>query len=133
MRTQTTLAIALAGAMVSLATPVRAHHSMLVQFALDRPITLKGVVTTIIWTNPHSWIFVDVTNAEGQVEHWRVETGSLVRMVKRGLKKTDFEPGTPVIVGAYPARDGQLKVAGTVVTFPDREAKGREASFALGR
>ena len=133
MKTRTALAIALVGAMVSLAAPARAHHSMLVQFALDRPITLRGVVTKIIWTNPHSWIFVDVTNAEGQVEQWRVETGSLVRMVKRGLKKTDFQPGTEVIVGAYCARDGQLKVAGMVVTFPAREAAGREATFALGR
>jgi Family of unknown function (DUF6152) len=113
--------------------PVWAHHSMIVQFSLEKPITLRGTVTTLMWMNPHSWINIDVTVPEGQVEHWRIETGSLPRMIKRGLKKTDFKPGTEVIVGGYAARDSQLKAAGMVVTFPDREAAGREASFGLGR
>jgi hypothetical protein len=113
--------------------PVWAHHSMIVQFSLEKPITLRGTVTKLMWVNPHSWIYVDVTGPEGQVEHWRIETGSLPRMIRRGLKKTDFKPGTKIIVGGYAARDGQLKAAGMVVTFPDREAAGREASFGLGR
>lgn len=58
------------------------------------------------------WIYVDVKGNDRHVEHWRVETGSLARMVKRGLKKTDFPVGTDVIVGAFGARDEQLKAAG---------------------
>ena len=133
MKVRTTLAIACVGAVLFLTTPVSAHHSMTVQFAVEQPITLRGIVTTLIWTNPHSWIYVDVKGADGRVENWRVETGGLARMVKRGLKKTDLRPGTEVILGAYSARDGQLKAAGTIVIFPDREAAGREASFTLGR
>ena len=133
MKKRTKLAIACVGVVMSLATPVMAHHSMIVQFDLEKPITLRGVVTKLMWTNPHSWIFVDVKRADGRVENWRVETGSQARMVKRGLKKTDFPPGTEVIIGAYGSRDEQLKAAGTVVTFPAREAAGREASFSLGR
>jgi hypothetical protein len=113
--------------------PVWAHHSMVVQFSVEKPITLRGTVTKLMWTNPHSWIYLDVAGSEGHVESWRIETGSLPRMIKRGLTKTDFKPGTEIIVGGYAARDGQLKAAGMVVTFPDREAAGREASFGLGR
>ena len=133
MKTRTKLVIACVGVVANVATPVRAHHSMIVQFDLQKPITLRGVVTKLVWTNPHSWIFVDVTRADGGVESWRVETGSQARMVKRGLKKTDFPAGTEVIIGAYGARDEQLKAAGIVVTFPVREVSGREGSFSLGR
>ena len=128
-----TLFLAYIGAALLLAAPAAAHHSMLVQFDLAKPITLRGVVTSVVWMNPHSWIFMDVTAADASVEHWRVETGSQFRMVKRGLKKTDFPAGAAVIVGGYNSRDGQLKAAGVVVTFPDREASGREATFSLGR
>ncbi len=113
--------------------PVWAHHSMVVQFSLEKPITLRGTVTKLMWMNPHSWIYVDVTGPKGQVDNWRIETGALPRMIRRGLTKTDFKLGTEIIVGGYAARDGQLKAAGMIVTFPDREATGREASFGLGR
>ena len=132
MKVRTTLAIACVGAALFLTTPVSAHHSMTVQFAVEQPITLRGIVTTLIWTNPHSWIYVDVKGADGRVESWRVETGGLARMVKRGLKNT-FVWHRSHPREAYLARDGQLKAAGTIVTFPDREAAGREASFTLGR
>jgi hypothetical protein len=133
MKMWRTLAVALAGAALFSTAPVNAHHSMLVQFDLEKPITLRGVVTQLVWTNPHSWIFVNVKCPDGRTEVWRIETGSQARMVKRGLKKTDFPTGTEVIVGAYNSRDGQLKAAGTVVTFPAREVAGREATFSLGR
>jgi hypothetical protein len=132
MTTRTMLAFV--GAALFLTTgPVLAHHSMVTQFSLEKPITLRGTVTRLMWMNPHSWIYVDVAGSEGRVENWRIETGSLPRMIRRGLKKTDFRPGTKIIVGGYAARDGQLKAAGMVVTFSDREAAGREASFGLGR
>lgn len=115
------------------AGPAWAHHSMVAQFSMEKPITLKGKITKMMWMNPHSLIFVEVTGAAGQVEQWRIETGSMPRMIKRGLKKGDFIPGTEIIVGGYAARDGQSKAAGMVVTFPAREAAGREASFGLGR
>ena len=125
--------VSIVGSALLLAAPARAHHSMMVQFALDKPLSLRGTVTKLVWINPHAWIYLDVKGPDGKVESWRVETGSLPRMQKRGLKKSDFPIGVEVIVGGYSARDGQLKAAGTIVTFPDREAAGREASFALGR
>lgn len=113
--------------------PVGAHHSMIAQFATEKPVTLKGTVTGLLWRNPHGTILLDVVGAEGQVERWRVETGSTPRMMRRGLNKSDIRPGREVIIGGYAARDGQSKLAGLVITFLDREAAGEESSFALGR
>ena len=136
MKIRTTLVNVLAGlSLVMTSQPVRAHHAMVSQFNLDKPITLRGTVTTLVWHNPHGRIYVDVKNAEGLVENWMVETGATGRMIRRGLNRADFAVGVEVIVAGYAARDGNRSVAGVSVTFPDREASTppREATFSLGR
>jgi hypothetical protein len=85
------------------------------------------------WVNPHGWIYMDVKGADGQVENWAIETGNPYTMQKRGLSRTDFRFGTEIIVGGWVARDGTRTAAGWIISFPDREASGREASFSLGR
>lgn len=134
MKIRTMLRVLVAGAALLVTTaPAWAHHAMIAEFALNKPITLRGPVTKLEWKNPHGFIYVDVKGADGQMENWAVETGSVYNMRRRGLKKTDFRPGTDVIVGGWAAKDGTRTAAGWIVTFPDRESKGREASFSLGR
>ena len=113
--------------------PAWAHHAMIAEFSTAKPITVSGTVTKVMWTNPHGLIFIDVTRDDGEIESWQIETGSPFRMTRRGLKRTDFNPGVKIIVVGYAARSGEPKAAGMVVTFPDRERTGREASFTLGR
>ena len=136
MKTRTTLRVMLFGIALLLATgPVWAHHAMVAQFALDKPITLRGSLTKMEWINPHGWIYLDVKGPDGKVENWAIETGSPLRMMKRGLTKADFPYGADIIVGGFAARNGTRTAAGWIVTFPDREASypDREASFPLGR
>lgn len=135
MKTRTTLGIALVGATLLFATgPALAHHAMVAEFNLARPITLKGTLTRMEWVNPHGWIYIDVKGQEG-IESWKIETGSPFRMEKQGLKKTDFRVGSEVIVTGFAAKDGTPTAAGLNITFPDREKAFpiREASFVLGR
>ncbi len=134
MRMKNTLRIAVVGIALLLANgPVWAHHAMIAQFSLDKPITLRGTLTKMVWTNPHGMIYMDVKGADGQVEKWEIETGSPVRILSEGLKEADFRPGMEIIVGGYAAKNGTRTGTGMIVTFPDREASGRQASFALGR
>jgi hypothetical protein len=134
MRTTSKVVGALCGVALLLgAVPANAHHSMIVEFALDKPITLRGTLTRVDWTNPHGFIYLDVKRADGQVESWKVETGSPLRMKRRGLKKEDFCPGSEIIVGAYKSRTGVHRAAGMIVTFVDRDGTEAEASFSLGR
>ena len=117
------------------AGPVFAHHAMVAEFNLAKPITVKGTLTRMEWVNPHGWIYVNTTNAEGLPETWKIETGSPFRMEKAGLKKSDFRVGDEVLVNGFAAKDGSLTAAGLSITFPAREASfpAREASFVLGR
>ena len=135
MKRRTTLALALAGATLLFATgPVSAHHAMVAEFNLARPITLKGTLTRMEWVNPHGWLYVDVKGPEG-LERWKIETGSPFRMEKRGLKKIDFKIGDEVIVSGFAAKDGTPTAAGITITFAAREQSfpAQEATFVLGR
>jgi hypothetical protein len=136
MKMKTTLTMSLVCAALLFATQsVWAHHAMVAEFSLNKPITLKGTLTKMEWMNPHGWIHVDVKGPDGRVENWAFETGSPFRMEKRGLKKTDFHVGSEVILSGFAAKDGSRNAAGMTITFPDREASfpDREATFVLGR
>ncbi|OFW17857.1 MAG: hypothetical protein A3H97_12570 [Acidobacteria bacterium RIFCSPLOWO2_02_FULL_65_29] len=138
MTTRTTLTMVAVGAvslLVLLVAPVLAHHNLIAQFSTNKPVSLRGTLTKMEWTNPHAWIHVSVKGEDGRAEEWAIETGSPLAMQRRGLKRTDFKPGIEIIVGGFAARDGSRTAAGMIVTFPDREvtSPGAETSFTLGR
>ena len=122
-------------ALLAAVAPISAHHAMVAEFNLAKPITVKGTLARMEWVNPHGWVYVNTTNPEGLVETWKIETGSPFRMEKQGLKKTDFRIGSEVIIHGFAAKDGSLTAAGLSITLLDHDKSGprREASFVLGR
>ena len=89
-------------------------------------MTLTGKLTKMEWTNPHGWIFLDVTGADGKVVNWAIEAGSPNALIRRGLRPADFTLGATVVVKGYQARNGTPTANGTTVTF----ANGK--NFFLG-
>jgi hypothetical protein len=130
------LPIVMVGAALMLGSQTTlAHHAVVAEFNVDKPVTLRGTLTKMEWVNPHGWIYLDVKDPDGVVENWAIETGSPYRMEKRGLNKRDFRAGSELIVGGFASKDGSRVIAGWVVTFPDRESSfpKLEATFPLGR
>src|SRR3982751_3762300 len=74
-------AIAIATATASL--PASAHHSY-AMFDVEKNISVEGTVKQFMWTNPHSWIRMEVMDAKGQPKEWAVEMGSLTILVSLG-------------------------------------------------
>lgn len=85
-----------------------AHHSFATEFDARRPVTLEGVVAAVDWVNPHSWLWIDVTQAPGPSRRWALELPPPNGLLRRGLRRTMLVPGDRVSVRAFPAVDGRL-------------------------
>jgi hypothetical protein len=87
-------------------TAAYAHHSFGAQYDSNKPIKLNGVVTRLEWTNPHVYIFIDVTGKDGKVTNWGFEMGPPHMLQKAGWKKNSLTIGESVEVEGWLARDG---------------------------
>jgi Family of unknown function (DUF6152) len=96
-----------------------AHHAFSAEYDAQKPITLKGTVTKMEWTNPHGWIYVDVKDEAGKTVNWAIEFGAPNALLRRGLRKSDFPEGIGVTVSGYRAKNGSPTVNGTSVKLPD--------------
>ena len=97
--------------------PVHAHHSFPAQYDASKPVTLTGKVTKVEWTNPHIFIYIDVTDEKtGAVVNWALEMGGPNALLRLGWKRDSLKPEDLVTVEGSLARDGSnLANAKTIV------------------
>jgi len=119
MRTQLMSMMAVV-VMAAGAAPARAHHAFAAEFDAKKPVKFeKAVVTKVEWTNPHSWIHVDVTLPDGTKEAWAIEAGTPNVLFRRGFTKEALLPGTAIVIDGYRAKDGSHRANGRNLTLPD--------------
>jgi uncharacterized protein DUF6152 len=124
MTTKLTVVVAAVG-LVLAAVPVRAHHAFAAEFDQNKPIKVQGAVTKWELTNPHSWIYIDVKDAD-KVVTWMIEGASPNNLYRLGLTKESLPAGTEITVEGYQAKDGSTRAVGRNITF----ANGKK--FFLG-
>ncbi len=84
------------------------HHSFSVQYDDTKPITIRGWVTKVEWTNPHVYFYMDVEGEENDVDSWAFEMVAPIVLERRGWTRNTLQIGEEIEVDGYLARDGSL-------------------------
>ena len=96
-----------------------AHHSFAAEFDAQKPVTLKGVVVKWEMINPHGWITMGVTAADGSTTQWMVETSNPNGLMRLGWTKNSLKPGDEITVDGYLAKDGSSTANAARITLAD--------------
>jgi hypothetical protein len=97
----------------------QAHHAFSAEFDGQKPIEIKGVVTKAQWVNPHSWIYLDVKEADGKVANWGFEFGAPFALKEKGLTKAVLPVGSEITIKGYLSKSGQKYAYSTSITLAD--------------
>ena len=85
--------------------PSLAHHSFAAEYDEHKPITLKGVIAKVEWTNPHIRFYMDVKSPGGSTARWEISGPSVNALARNGSKKDSLKIGETVTVDGFLARN----------------------------
>jgi len=98
-------AVMVAGMFVAAASVAAAHHGFAV-FDTSSQKTITGTVKLFEWTNPHTWVWLDVPNDKGGVDTWGFEGMSPNFLGRRGWTRKTLQPGDKITVTYFGMKDG---------------------------
>jgi Family of unknown function (DUF6152) len=112
---------------VLITAPAIAHHST-AMFDDQKTITLSGTIKEFQYTNPHSWLLVEVKDADGKVTTWGFEAEGPTTLMRSGIRKSSLPVGATITVTGNPMKDGRPAAA----MISGKLADGTEINPRLG-
>jgi hypothetical protein len=103
---KTVVALGAGALLLATAGAAFAHHSG-AMFDAQKEVSLQGTVKEFQYTNPHSWLVVNVPDASGKVTEWSFEAEGPSTLLRAGIKKSSLMPGDKVTVKGHPLKDGR--------------------------
>jgi len=98
--------------------PASAHHST-AMYDMANPVTVTGSVKRFEWTNPHAFIYLDVTDEKGNTVEWEVEMMSLNHLRSYGWMRNTVKPGDRISCSGGRARSGAPSMISALIELPD--------------
>ena len=87
------------------AVSASAHHSFAAAYNMEQPITITGTIADVRLTNPHSFLFLDVEDENGEVVRWSFEAGTPSGMIRNGYSPDVIRTGDTVTISGFAAKD----------------------------
>jgi|SRR5581483_1481545 len=125
--------ITILGTAALMTSAALAHHSFSAEFDSKKPVTLEGTVVKMDWTNPHSWLYIDVKGPDGQIQHWAVEGGAPGVLLRNGWNRNSLPEGTKIIVHGFMSKDGAYRANSRDIQFPDGRKLDAGSSYTGGK
>jgi hypothetical protein len=98
--------------------PVFAHHST-TMYNMASPTTVTGVVKRFEWTNPHAYIYLEVTDDTGAAVEWQIEMMSLNHLKSYGWSRNTVKPGDVISCTGGAAKSGSPAMLSSVMKMAD--------------
>ena len=98
--------------------PLLAHHTTSM-YNMANPTTVTGTVTKFDWTNPHAFIYLDVKNEKGEIEHWEVEMMSLNHLKSYGWTSKTVKEGDVISCTGGRAKSGAPAMISSLMKLAD--------------
>ena len=114
-----TFSLLFAGLLLAITAPLFAHHSFAAEFDDKKPVDLKGTITKVEWLNPHVWLYLDVKDESGAVQHWQCEGGAPNGLTRQGWSKNTLKPGDEIAIEGFRAKDASNTCNSRSVKLPD--------------
>lgn len=111
-------------AAVLVAAPAVAHHGI-GTFDTRQEITIAGTVAKLDFVNPHAYVYLDVTGADGRVSPWRCEMRSATTLRRSGWSPDTFKRGEAVTITGAPDRNDPSSCYLSTVVFADGSSADR--------
>ena len=99
------LSIAAAALMSVSSVQLSAHHSFAATYFEDKQEKIEGELAQFLFRNPHSYVHVDVKQANGEVVWFVVEWGGGGQLGWQGVTRDTLKVGDHVIIIGNPGRN----------------------------
>lgn len=112
----------LVAAVVGFGPSVAAHHSWISDYDANKAVTVKGVVTKVEWTNPHTHFYIDSKDENGTVTSWNFEMASTLALERGGWTRKTLQPGDQVTITGFGGRAVTTRAIAQTITTADGKA-----------
>jgi|TARA_B110000263_G_scaffold100908_1_gene88242 hypothetical protein len=99
-----------------------AHHSH-GNYEMTEYTHLAGTVRELSWMNPHTWIYLEVQNSDGEVAVWALEGGSPNALIRGGWEPDTVGAGDQITVRCHRLKDESNGCLLGFVALPGAEEK----------
>jgi hypothetical protein len=111
-----------------------AHHA-LINYDTTKAVRVKGTIVEFHQINPHSILFLEEKNADGQIRRWAIEGPSVLQLNRSGFAK-DLKAGDVVEACGYLPKEPivwQLARADNATSLAGRLINGESLDMPDGK